>query len=1143
MVTTKCYNKNLKEYKTLLGKYKSDAKVNALIDKHQYNTGTDSYPTIEQAEEISKDKSFANYIIINDLKNSLGIRLKTLKKELNSREINNRIYINNKTKIDKLLRNIENTTEEQSFISSVEFASTYLKDINDALNDGRVDKASIENKARFLSDATKYLETYNNLRFVDSTDFSDKSKNVKHKFTEDLVILEKRIQEEKKTVVIDILNSPLSDSEKDKIDFIDIISGEIKDINNLEFNFGALATSTSPILASIDRLYKAESDTNRQEFEDDYSEFTKIAKEYQKVYGDNYSFMFNTTGEGKLKNKYIVSEVDYKFYESRTNLMKQYPTVDDNGDKIEYKIVDENNKSKEADELRNHNLDLKFNKKQRSSWYKENTEYTKDFEGELNKFIIAKYIIENKVSNFKGEHLFTEYNINPNLTEDQYNQVEYFIESQFDAGTSYKVDKLGNITNIIDPYIEDGKINNDLSGWRPKTNNFQPKLYDINKNNVTTAKWADENYNKLISGKDLQSIYYQTYRKLYKKYGSKVPEYSYKENELIAMQRNWVESIIDNPSLKNIKSRVIGDYRKDNITNIKRDENGNITPSGLKLLYTGTIEEGLRDKINNLQTLKSKSTSQEEIDKLNLELSKLYSSIDLQEINNNMTESLLNYMSMASKYSLKHSLEKKLNIVQDVLSDTKAYSQDYFTRKLRPTSNKIATRITDFINMRIYDETRADRDLISSKIVDTVSKVTSITGLGLALKPALGNTITATFNNFIEGFGGQFYNVKEYLKGKSLATANAKQLISNLTNGKQTKINALMNKLGVFEKFNPINPEDVVEKLSWKSKMTSDIAFILQNASEYYVQSSVALAMMQSHRVVNNSIINEGEYKDIYKDDNFNTYPSFWEQVDFIDNKIIFKGELTKVFNSEKAKDEVFLFTQRIIGVNQKIHGRYTTDDANRLQQFALGRMFQQFKRWISSAVEERFTKKHYDYRLRTDIEGRYVTMYRLFSKMNKEGIKAVMNWNNLTELERSNVRKMMAEMSAIIVTAILAYLAKKAAEDMDDEDEYYLRKLTHFGAYMSNRTFSELTTFYQPNIALTASNAPILGTIKQLGEFGKSIIFYPTRDDEHNYYTRGTNKGRLKIEKEFGDLVPVWKDVSFYNSLDTQGDYYFSIK
>lgn len=1131
-MANKCHNKNIKEYKVLLGKYKSDALVNAVIDKYQYNKGLDIYPTIEEAEEISKDKSFTNYSIIHGLKNSLSIRLKTLKKEVNSKEINNKQYILNKTKIDKLLRNIENTEEEQSFLSSVEFANNYLKDINDALNDGRVDKASIENKSRFLSDASKYLSTYNTLKNIDVSDFNEKTQFIKYKFVEELNILEKKVQEEKKSTAIDILNSPLLEKELENVDFLDILTGEIQDINNLEYNFGALATSTNPILASLDRTYKAASTIAREEFEKDSEDFLSIAKEYQKVYGDDYSFMLHKEGD-KLKNKYIVSEIDNKFYDERNELMKKYSTVDENGDKIEYKIVDKNDKSKEANLNREHNLELKHNKKQRSTWYKENTEYTDDFNNELLKYTNASYILKKDITNNDGEVLFTEYNINPNLNEDQYNQVEYFLESQFDASTSYKVDKFGNVVNIIDPYTEDGKINNDLSGWRPKTNNFKPK----------SDKWIDSTYTKLINGEDLQSIYYQNYVKFYEKYGNKVPEHSYKSNELIALQRNWIDSLIDNPTLKNIKNKFFGSWFNDKITDIKRDENGNIIQSGLKILYSGNIEENLRERINNLETQKQQFTNQEDIDKIDFELSKLYSSIDLKEIGTNMTESLLNYMSMASKYELKHSLEKKLNIVADVVSNTKAYSKDYFTGKIRPTDNRIATRIQDFINTRIYDETRADRDLISSKILDTASKITSISGLGLALKPAIGNTITATFNNFIEGFGGQFYNVKEYLKGKSLASANAKSLISSLNNGKQTKVNALMDKLGLFEKFNPINPEDTVEKLSWKSKMTTDIAFILQNASEYYVQSSVALAMMQSHRIVNSKILNEGEYKDIYKDNNFNNYTNIWDNIDFIDNKIVYKPELFNLVNSEKTKDEIFLFSQRIIGVNQKIHGRYTTDDANRLQQFALGRMFQQFKRWVSAGVEERFTKKHYDYRLRTDIEGRYVTMYRLISKVNKEGLKAISNWNNLSELEKSNIKKLFAEMSAIMVTAILAYLAKKGAEDMDDEDEYYLRKLTHFGAYMSNRTFSELTTFYQPNLLLTASNAPILGTIKELSEFGNSVLMYPFRDEDHNYYRRGSNKGRLKVEKEFGDIVPIWKDISFYNSLDTQGNYYFSVK
>lgn len=1128
----KCFNKNLKEYKELLSKYKSDSIVNAIIEKYQYNNGTDSYPSLEEADYISSDKSFKNYSLSKELISSLEKRKANLKQQLGNREITNKIYIENKIKIDKLLRDIEKVEDETFYTKTISFANDQFKDIEEALNSGKLGKSDINSKVRFLSEAKKYFNTYNSLRLIDVEDLSDKFKLIHYKFTTDLVGLEKRIQEESFNTAIDIIENPLTKEERAKANIVGELSGEIKDINQLEYNFGALATSTNPILASIDKTYKALQESQRVEFENDYEELINVSKEYQKQFGSDFSFMYNIDSNNKPSNKYIVSEIQSKFYEDRNNLMKQFPTVDENGDKIEYEVVSKLDNTKQALESRKHNLELKENKKARSSWYKDNTEYTNEFETEFNKYIEGKWIIETKVKNKQGEVLFNEYNINPDLNEDQYNQLEYFLESQFDASTSYKVDKQGNIESIIEPYNEEGRINNDLSGWRPKTNNFKPKL----------SKWKDERYEKLINGKDLKSKYYKSYIRLYEKYGNKVPEYSYKSNELISMQRNWIDSIMENPSLANFKDKFTSNSKDSNLTNIKRDENGNIIPSGLKLLYTGNIEENLRDKINQLETKKQNSSSEEETNKINFELSKLYSSIDLSEVNTNTTEALLNYMSMASKYEFKHTLDKQFNIVKDILQDKKSYTEDYFTGNIKPTDNRVAKRISDFVNARIYDDIRADRDLLSSKIIDTANKVTSLTGIGFSFKSALGNTLTATFNNFIEGFGGQFYTIKDYLKGKSLATANTKQLLNSLSNGKQTKVNLLMDKLGLFEKFNPINPNDIVEKLSWKSKMTTDLAFILQNASEYYVQSSVALAMLQSHKIVGNKILNKGEFLDtkLGSEEEFNNLDTIWDNIDFKDNKLVYSSRLNNLLNNDKTKDQLYLLSQRIIGTNQKIHGRYTADDANRLQQFALGRMFQQFKRWVSAGVEERFTKKHYDYRLRTDIEGRYVSIYRILSKLNKEGIRSVLDWNNKTELEKSNIKKVFIELSAIMFTAILAQLAKNAAKDMDDEDEYYLRKLTNFSAYMSNRVNSELITFYTPNLALTASNAPILGTIKELNDFGRSVIMYPFIDEDRRHFTRGTNKNRLKIEKEFGDLVPIWKDISFFNSLDTQGDYYF---
>ena len=729
-----------------------------------------------------------------------------------------------------------------------------------------------------------------------------------------------------------------------------------------------------------------------------------------------------------------------------------------------------------------------------------------------------------------GEFLFLKYSINDKLLEeehkDAYEILENFILTEYDSFTSYKLDKEGNIEDIIEPHNEDGSINMDLSGWRPKITNFQPK----------ESKWKNPEYDALMNSTDVKGEYFRAYMKYYQEFGDMTPENSYRANQLISMQNNWGFELLKNPSLAAFKTSIYESWTKLGI-NIHNDS----TRKGLKLMYTGEIKAGVKNQINALIQKRKVAKEQDELDKIDIELSKLYNSIDLEDVNTNMTESLLNFMDMTSKYRAKNVMDSKVQLILEVLSDVKSYNVDYFTGKMKHADkNKIIERLEIFRDMQIYDELKKDGHELSAKAIDKLDKLTSITGLGFSFKASMGNTIFASVANMIEGAGGMFYNIGEYIQGQKYnGTAT---LIKELTNKGGTKTNSLMDGLGLFEKYNPVNQNDVSEQIEWRKKMTSDVFFIMSNASEYYVQSSVAVAMMLSHRVVNGKIININEFKGTKEE--FEKHPTFWDSVEYKGGNLIYKENLKSIMNKEnQIKDEVFLFTERIKGVTQKVHGRYTQTEAAAIQQHALGRMLTVFRRWIPAAIEERFSKKHYDMRLRADIEGRYVTMARFVSILYKGGKLSEMNWENLTPIEKRNVKAMLFEVASVIVFGMMARFLSKLGDDLDDEDEYYLRKFVNFNAYMSNRVTSELIGFYSFGLVTSYTNVPLTGLLESIGEFSHEVITYPFKDDEKRYYTRGTNKGRLKIEKEFADVVPIWKDISFYNSLDTQGDYFYSKK
>jgi hypothetical protein len=226
--------------------------------------------------------------------------------------------------------------------------------------------------------------------------------------------------------------------------------------------------------------------------------------------------------------------------------------------------------------------------------------------------------------------------------------------------------------------------------------------------------------------------------------------------------------------------------------------------------------------------------------------------------------------------------------------------------------------------------------------------------------------------------------------------------------------------------------------------------------------------------------------------------------------------------------------TDKIQRLNEMIHGRYSSRDAANLSQNVLYRLVSQFRKWIPTQVENRMMIKQYDSRLGVDIEGRYRTFGRLIytdAIKNKQLGKAFYNLlmplinskkaleeGKLSKMEIYNMRKMMVE----IILAASSLLLFALAAGGDDDDDKLKNPLVKFGLTLLNRASADLTFFYSAKeVNNLGKNA--IPIAKLIGDVIDAVFIIPkviiTGDSE---ITRGSNKGRYKIEKEIVDIVPI---------------------
>ena len=254
-------------------------------------------------------------------------------------------------------------------------------------------------------------------------------------------------------------------------------------------------------------------------------------------------------------------------------------------------------------------------------------------------------------------------------------------------------------------------------------------------------------------------------------------------------------------------------------------------------------------------------------------------------------------------------------------------------------------------------------------------------------------------------------------------------------------------------------------------------------------------------------------------------------------------GELTDSYNalSDKLKQQLFNKVQR---VNHMLHGRYSPQESGTGQQKVIYRAASQFRKWMPSAIENRFDAKHYDERLQADIEGRYRSFARNFLKelFVKGDVKSafynlVMPLLNaeealasgkLTASEIYNMRKMLIETISFLVISLL-YAAGTGDDDKDKE----LRKNPLFKTTMLtlNRISGDIAFFYSPTQInnLGANAFPVQKLTKDLINISLEVPRFFTDKSE---FTSGVNKGKERLPIKVLGLIPGSRPVTDFTKI-----------
>lgn len=429
-----------------------------------------------------------------------------------------------------------------------------------------------------------------------------------------------------------------------------------------------------------------------------------------------------------------------------------------------------------------------------------------------------------------------------------------------------------------------------------------------------------------------------------------------------------------------------------------------------------------------------------------------------------------------------------------------------------------------------------------NKAISFTNGLTASIGLNLNRFAATANVLNAKAQMFLETISKGTINKSNLVKAEALYAKELPNTMKDLGESVEKSFINQMNRMFDTFGFNQDSMNDFVKQGLLKSYANLGSLQFMHKGGEHWVQSVLTAAVLDSVKVMN------AENKFIDKNGKVTTEQKAASLLDmlYIDKKdgllkiseyVVYTTKSLSTKINEGGKEKINLLIKRKIFDCFGNYDKNTQPEAKRHWWGKLVLMFRGFyvemltrrTKGISNSfvskdeIEKNPLKyKNYNYALQEYDEGTYTSLIRFVRHgiipMLKQMKLDIMSkeWNKLSDLEKSNIKHSLAEITATLVLLPLIGILLGGLLDGDDDDEYI-----YFWMYQTRRLTTELAQFRNPseNIKMTRSPIPSMRIIEQsLDALSKTLN--PFAWDER--IESGPNKGDLKVQRAWEKLIPV---------------------
>ena len=477
---------------------------------------------------------------------------------------------------------------------------------------------------------------------------------------------------------------------------------------------------------------------------------------------------------------------------------------------------------------------------------------------------------------------------------------------------------------------------------------------------------------------------------------------------------------------------------------------------------------------------------------------------------------------------------------QTVENDEFIFHEDY----TQPQSNSNIQKVfDDFKMMHVYGHLRKNEgnfgrtNISKRKTADTVNAITSYSQLAMNLPQRIANVSVGGANILIHAAGKGAFNMGD------IAWATKQWMEHSARRFLDTGALETNDKLSLFRERLDIGQENGKQYKNAQFKRSRgarvfnfNLLFSGLMIGEDYLSSATALAMARREKVLDN----KGKPTNLWE-----AYKvEYKNPAEMTGAYLAIKPGYTKMDGTPITAEDEYKFSNKVAATNFELQGIYNQDDKSAIQSTSLGALIIMYRKWIAPAIKRRYGEAQYSGLKGEWEEGYWRTTGRFLldsiqNIINEgEGIAAsfIINFNNMTDLEKSNCRKSLREF-AIIIGAMLSIQLLENLPPDDDDKKPLLAWTEQMTLYQLYRMRNELgsTSVITPGTMLNEAMRIVESPFAAV-EPVKDALQGLKLLDPRSYFqevTRGTYKGHTKAYKYFWEL-PI---ISMFKHIDKLKD------